>query len=337
MTATAPLRRCSVARWDLDKTYLRSDFHTIKDMWAAVMERPDQKRAIAGAAALMAELREAGARIHVLSGSPEQMRSSIMARFRLDGVPIHELTLKPNLQNLLRLRLRALKDQLGYKLPSLLAASFEAANSGTDDGVEILIGDDSEADALVYALYMDVRSGALDALELQGILEHGDLYRIDLERTLTLARRMRGTKPASDFVALLHLERQTPPSHFQAFGGRLVPFFNYAQAALVLLDRGLLSSAAAQRVGAVLVSEHRFDLDALARSYWDLRRRKHTSPDLLEKLQADPLPLGGTGLSWADAILRDPLDAQPIPSPETGRSLDYVALVRAQRRHAQGP
>ena len=45
-----------VARWDLDKTYLRTDFDTARDLLRTAIERPDQKRTVPGAATLMREL-----------------------------------------------------------------------------------------------------------------------------------------------------------------------------------------------------------------------------------------------------------------------------------------
>src|SRR5882757_4106821 len=109
-----------VARWDLDKTYLRTEFDTVRDLVRTAIERPDQKRTVPGAAALLRELGRANVEIHILSGSPEQLRSRIEQKLRLDGARWASLTLKPNLENLLRLRFRALRGQLGYKLPALL-------------------------------------------------------------------------------------------------------------------------------------------------------------------------------------------------------------------------
>ena len=45
-----------IARWDLDKTYLRTDFDTLRDLVRTAIERPDQKRTVPGAASLLREL-----------------------------------------------------------------------------------------------------------------------------------------------------------------------------------------------------------------------------------------------------------------------------------------
>ncbi len=124
-----------IARWDLDKTYLRTEFDTLRDMLATALERPDQKRTNPGASTLLREMVRSGIRVHILSGSPEQMRRRLEDKLRLDGVTWDTFTLKPNLQNLLRLRFRAVRDQLGYKLPALLRA--RAALPAMGDGEDI--------------------------------------------------------------------------------------------------------------------------------------------------------------------------------------------------------
>ena len=111
-----------ISRWDLDKTYLRTEFDTVRDLVRTAFERADEKRTNPGAATLLREMARAGVSIHILSGSPEQMRRRLEDKLRLDGIVWDSFTLKPNLQNMLRLRFRALKDQLGYKLPALLSA-----------------------------------------------------------------------------------------------------------------------------------------------------------------------------------------------------------------------
>src|SRR5277367_1803544 len=107
-----------IARWDLDKTYLRTDFDTVRDLVRTAFERPDEKRTNPGASTLLREMVRSGVSVHILSGSPEQMRRKLEDKLRLDGIQWDSFTLKPNLQNLLRLRFRAVRDQLGYKLPA---------------------------------------------------------------------------------------------------------------------------------------------------------------------------------------------------------------------------
>ncbi|HEY3592838.1 MAG TPA: hypothetical protein VGL13_03150, partial [Polyangiaceae bacterium] len=84
-----------IARWDLDKTYLRTEFDTLRDIIRTAFERPEEKRTVPGAATLMREIAAVGASIHILSGSPEQLRARLEEKLRLDGARWDSFTLKP--------------------------------------------------------------------------------------------------------------------------------------------------------------------------------------------------------------------------------------------------
>jgi hypothetical protein len=265
-----------IARWDLDKTYLRTDFDTLRDLVRTALERPDEKRTNPGASTLMREMVRAGVSVHILSGSPEQMRKRLEDKLRLDGITWDSFTLKPNLQNLLRLRFRAVKDQLGYKLPALLRARSMSRPLGSGDGTalkETLFGDDAEADAFVYSLYGDVLAGKITEDTLLAVCEKGRVYPDVVEEILEYSR----VTDRADVVerVLIHLERQTPPDDFRVYGGRVIPFYNYLQAALVVHEDGRVPGDSVLRVAVELVVHHRFDGDALSRSYVDLARRGH--------------------------------------------------------------
>jgi hypothetical protein len=326
-----------IARWDLDKTYLRTDFDTMRDLVRTAFERADEKRTNPGASTLMREMVRAGVSVHILSGSPEQMRRKLEDKLRLDGIKWDSFTLKPNLQNLLRLRFRAMKDQLGYKLPALLHARRLATPPTADDpGLrkETLFGDDAEADAFVYSLYGDVLAGRVDQSLLHDVCAKGRVYPDVAEQLLYDASQVEHA-PAVERV-LIHLERQSPPDEFKVYGGRVVPFYNYLQAAFVVHEDGRIPAEAVLRVGVELIVEHRFDGDALARSYFDLSRRGHLRGTGIALLAAayeawehkDKLPgardVGGmvTRLSAyeerAKAAYRE-TDAEAVP--------DYVKLV----------
>jgi hypothetical protein len=329
-----------VARWDLDKTYLRTDFDTVRDLVRTAVERPDQKRTVPGAASLMRELGDAGVAIHILSGSPEQLRGRLVEKLRLDGVRFETLTLKPNLQNLLRLRFRALRGQLGYKLPALLRRRCEMPAQRGEDGEivrETLLGDDAEADAFVYSLYADVCSGVVPGEVLGAVLRAGRCYDDDIEDTLRFASYIE----AGDIVQriLIHLERQSSPADFEQYGPRVVPFFNYLQAAFVLQEDGRLSARAVLRVAQDLAVRHHFDGTALARSYIELGRRGAVSGRGVEALSAAHAELVQRGRIAGASELREmiaslELEAPEIPPPPSRPAprLDYLGMVESHNR-----
>jgi hypothetical protein len=250
------------------------------------LESPDEKRTNPGASTLLREMVHAGVSVHILSGSPEQMRRRLEDKLRLDGIQWDSFTLKPNLQNLLRLRFRAVKDQLGFKLPALLHARLNATPpSPGDAGIrhETLFGDDAEADAFVYSLYADTLAGRVDVDLLVAVCDRGRVYPDVIESIVDCARQVERVEAVERI--LIHLERQTPPDDFRVYGER-----NYLQAALIVHEDGRVPGETVLRVGVDLVVHHRFDGDALARSYLDLVRRGHLHgtgvEELLEAFQA---------------------------------------------------
>ncbi|MFO7177125.1 MAG: hypothetical protein DIU78_000365 [Pseudomonadota bacterium] len=325
-----------ITRWDLDKTYLRSRFDTLRELVTAALEPPERKRSVPGAAAVLRELSSRGAWVHILSGSPRQMRRKLVAKLELDGVRWNELTLKPNLSNLLFLRFQALRDQLGYKLPELLKARVRderRLGSGMAPR-EVLVGDDSESDAFVYSLYADLCAGTVSASELERVLRAGHAY----EATLVACRRALAQVPRVPVVdrILIHLDNQTPPSRFRPYGSRLVPFYNYLQAAFVLLERGILAGAAVLRIAGEFLDQHGFSPDAVARSYLDLVRRGHATGTVPSVLARALEVLGSSALP-VDALRRAvrqlELDVPHVPTEPEERppELDYAALASRYR------
>ena len=73
-----------VYRWDLDKTYLKTEFDTLKQLLRSALEGAEAKQAVPGASALLREVRAGGgARICFISGSPRQMRRVLTKKLKL--------------------------------------------------------------------------------------------------------------------------------------------------------------------------------------------------------------------------------------------------------------
>jgi hypothetical protein len=229
-------------------------------------------------------MRRANIAVHILSGSPEQMRRRLEDKLRLDGIAWDSFTLKPNLRNMLKLRFRAVKDQLGYKLPALITSRLGPRDSSLADAKETLFGDDAEADAFVYSLYGDVMAGVVGPDELSIVCVKGRMYEDVAEELVQSVRRIVPSEVVER--VLIHLERQSPPDDFKVYGSRVVPFYNYLQAAFVVFEDGRLPAEAVLRVALELVTEHRFDGQRLVRSYADLIRRGHLRGTGTEEIAA---------------------------------------------------
>ena len=327
-----------VYRWDLDKTYLRTEFDSLRALIKTAFEKPEDKLAVPGASALLRELRQGGlARICFISGSPRQMRKVLTKKLHLDGVEFDEFILKPNLRNMLTGRFRAMREQVGYKLPALLAgrAGLPAETP------ESCFGDDAEADGFIYSLYADVISGRIDRVALSDLLERAGTYEDDAQRAVSLA----ATLPEGNAVKriFIRLDRHSPTSRFDRYGPRLVPIYNYLQAAAVLWEDGHLTAPSVARVALEMIDRFAYAVDALKNSIEDIVRRGRLRPDtagaLGRALLADELPAVGE-LPGSRAELR--AFAQKIASlPEVRRSasapfdekIDYLAALEADLPH----
>lgn len=326
----------TVYRWDLDKTYLRTDFDSVRALLKTALEPAADKRTMPGAQTLLRELRGTGpAGIYILSGSPEQMRRVLEAKLRLDDVHWDGFVLKPSLGKLLRGRFRFLRDQVSYKLGALMRSRI-ALSDMLD---EVMFGDDAEADAFVYSVYADLCARRLDAEQLYELLMHANAYEDDARELALLASSL----PPRDVChrIFIHLERVEPAHAFADFGPRVCAFNNYFQAALVLCHDGLLPAAAALRVGAELVVDHAFHPDVLAASFADLTRRRLLGAEAVERLaeEADKLRVPSAPAQAALAALGHALRSEgptePTIEPRLSEPLDYTALLTRDRARAQ--
>jgi hypothetical protein len=287
-----------IYRWDLDKTYLRTEFDTLRQLVKTALEKAADKVNVPGTAALMRELKRDDTRICIVSGSPRQMRRVIEDKLRLDGVQWDELVLKDNMGNLMRGRFRSLRNQVGYKLPVLLESRIKGS---TLESPETLFGDDAEADAFVYSLYADILAGRVDEELLKEVIYAARLYPDEGDRLLDLTRKV----PRQDSVRriFINLDRLTPPSRFSPYGSRLVPIYNSFQAALVLMADGSLNALSVIKVAVEMVQQYGYNLISLSNSFQDLLRRG--------------IPVGEVATGLAEALtVYNPLLTALFPAPD---------------------
>ncbi|MGH7893783.1 MAG: phosphatase domain-containing protein [Candidatus Binatia bacterium] len=284
-TAAAPPLLC---RWDLDKTYLRSEFETLGQLWRTARERGADKVEVPGVPEVLKALRVAADRrgralgIYFVSASPPQIGKAIRDKLALDGVPYDGIVFKNQLEHLKRGKLRQLREHVGFKLGVLLRGRLAASA----DTRELLFGDDWESDPLTYSLYADVLDGTLGAERLALVLG-----RIGADPALVPELRLlAGQASGAGGVEriFINLERRTPPAVFRLYGVRLVPTFNYFQTALVLAAEGYIEVGDVERVARSLVDRSGYSARRLENSLADLVRRRLLTSDAA-RLLAGPL------------------------------------------------
>lgn len=317
-----------IYRWDLDKTYLQTEFDTLRQLVRTAFQKAHEKKAVPGAATLIRELRSNGdTRLCIVSGSPKQMRSVLTEKLALDGVEFDELVLKDNLRNLVRGRFKAMRGQVGYKLPVLLESRAKAPAASE----EVLFGDDAEADAFIYSLYADMVARRVSEPVVYRVLESAEVYADDIERVISVWKSIPQADPVRRIF--INLDRLTPPAAFAHYGPRVVPIFNYFQAALVLMGDKHLTAPQVLKVMFELISSAGYNLLTLSNSFQDLLRRGFPIADIAQSLSEalqGPAAMAQVVRPVPDIIAAlgkrvVALGAQP-PAPKV-RDIDYLSLL----------
>lgn len=341
-----------IFRWDLDKTYLKTEFATFSDLVRTARLTAEQRENIPGSAALIRAIRHAQGEgnehlVFFISGSPEQLRSVLEKKFSLDGFHPDGFVLKPTVSNILRGRFRAVKGQVGYKLHQLVAGRSDAP-IGTK---ETLFGDDAESDAYIYSLYADLVAGNVSHDQLVKILAKAGAYRTQVDDVEAALEAVVHEDPVRRII--IHLDQHTPPVAFQTFFPRVVPIYNHLQTALVLVLDGTLTASCVQRVAWELLDWYGFEEERLVNLAEDIlrRRRAYLGPQALEALAAqlellgepdDPEPahtksedeLARQTRSFMTKLVEVArhLESRPRPdAPPRETKRDYLALWEQER------
>ena len=276
-----------IYRWDMDKTYLRTDFDTLGDLLKTALQRPADKVNVPGSADLIRALRlDAGgnAEVYFVSGSPKQLRGVLTEKLMLDGIHFDGFILKDNLRNLLRGRFRAVKDQIGYS-----SHCFKPDSALTPRPEKLY------SEMMLNGMRLSIRCTQISARHpsMSCYSRRCSILR-GVPRHAACCTRCASALSPTDAVEriIIHLDRKSPPVHFDAYGPRVVPVYNYFQAALVLYGDGRLQSRTVAGLSQSLQQFFGFSKDMLRRSFADILRRGVLSFDaaecLSDELKDDP-------------------------------------------------
>ncbi len=316
--------------WDIDKTYLVSEFDSFKGLLTIPFELAVDKRAIAGTDVLLRALRAGPGQAHAshplyfISASPPQLRKAIQGKMLMDGVEFDGITFKDQLAILRSRKVGRIKEQVGYKLSALLRNRQELPWGAR----EFLFGDDSEADAVIYALYADIVAGRLRGSDLDATLRGLGVDPEDAAYVTELSLNL----PRAELVQriYIHLEKRTSPSAFAPWGDLLVPCFDTLQMALHLHQQALVTPQAVYDVAANLVHVHGRAPVALLRSIVDMLERRRLDPEALapvwDGLRSRTLLPGYVAFDLEAAADRAPVEARPAGDFRT--PLEHLALTK---------
>jgi hypothetical protein len=168
--------RGDVMVWDIDKTYLDTRFSSLRGLLAIPFEFAVDKRHVAGTVPLLRALRTGPdpsaprlTPLYFVSGSPPGLRAVVERRMTLDGVQFDGIAFKDQLALLRAGRLRAVAEQIGYKLCALLLLRRDLPV----DVRFFLFGDDVERDLEVFLLFGAVCAGLRGPRLREAMRAHG--------------------------------------------------------------------------------------------------------------------------------------------------------------------
>lgn len=144
-----------VVRSDVDMTYLFTDFHSFSAMRKLLKLSAYQRETLDGMEQVYEILRDKKGEnrpLSFISGSPVFFKRVLENKMQLDGVLHDELVLKPFKKLFSSGTINPIpliKEQVGYKLHALM----RLRQNIPPQSKEVLLGDDTEADPIIYALY----------------------------------------------------------------------------------------------------------------------------------------------------------------------------------------
>ena len=192
-----------------------------------------------------------------LSGSPNFFKMVLEQKAHLDGIAQDGVVLKP-FKDIIASKLSdvdlggvvpALEEQVGYKLTALLRLRLEVPA----DTREILMGDDSEADAVAYLLYHQLTSRQLTTEALMARLDSIGVDATWKALAADLAPKVVAVLPARAPVSAIYINRTGKPNPRFPVADWTVPLLTRAHdgawpLVLDLFEEKLISGAAVMSV-----------------------------------------------------------------------------------------
>lgn len=268
-----------VVRSDIDLTYLNTDFSNPLAMVELMGKDATEREPLPAMETVYAALR-AGASGHedhplvFVSGSPSFFKRALEGRMVIDKVKQDGVFLKrfdaiavAKLERLQPLEVEsALREQVGYKLGHLLRGRLDLPPLAD----EILMGDDSEADFVVYSIYARITTGELKRESLPGEFTRAGIEPGDHEALITLAEAVQASLGGRPPVRAIYINLTPKPNAVLKPADWNVAGVTHEHRGawpliLDLFEAGLVSKESALAVKARLIEEAPDTLEAAAK------------------------------------------------------------------------
>ena len=270
-----------IFRWDIDKTYLETDFESLSGLWRAATEDASEKISADGVVPLVKGLKQnANSQLVFLSGSPKQMQTVLLKKFELDGIEVDKIILKDSLKAIRTGHLADIKNQFGHKLPHLLEHRVDVQSSECAK-TEYLFGDDVEQDALIYLTYRLILEGKVQWRDLKRLAKITGSYSRSIDR-IRLAFSQIDIQKGTVRGVFIRLTKHIQPDWMSTLIPHLYPVHTWSQAAMILLLDGVLSVDTVHQV----CKDESLSATQIANLIQDIQIRGLVSPQQSRQLQS---------------------------------------------------
>jgi hypothetical protein len=271
--------------WDIDKTYLDTRFSSLRGLLGIPFELAIDKRAVPGTVPLLRGLRHGPAEesalvpLYFVSGSPKQLRTVVEKKMTMDGVQYDGISFKDQFGLLRAGRPKAIVEQVGYKLASLLSLAAEVPK-----GVRwLLFGDDVERDLESFLLFGQVCAG-LRGNALRSELDRLGVARPEQNVVIGLSSSLVSMRDPVERIFLHEVRgRLSSEADGRALDPRVVLARSFLQHAVVLFSMGRVRKACVDAVRADVLERGMSSQDA-ATLIQDASARFGVSADAIRAL-----------------------------------------------------
>jgi hypothetical protein len=262
--------------WDLDKTYLDTHWQSLRDIFRISFTDNFHQNNVPGTGTLVSSLKQSWQEkngggafpIFFITASPPQMEKKIREKLERDDILPLGIFFKDNLKNLWPGRFWKLSQHVGYKVSALMYLRTLLKENVT----QVLWGDDSETDAIIYSLYSDICSRRLAGDERDKVLRNFQVTGEQMNRMESTLEQIAVLDPVEKIY--INLAVDTDPEYYLKFGRRMIPSYNAFQIALDLFQDNRLGLEHVLHVAKDLMYNYTFSTDELQRSFDELIRRQ---------------------------------------------------------------
>jgi hypothetical protein len=323
---------------DIDKTYLETEFESIRRMVRIAFEDAKAKVTVAGASDFLDLARwysffdqenasEIGERLprplHFVSSSPPQLRSVLEEKMIMDHIDWTSATFKNQAYNIKMGRMDLLRQHVAYKTLAILAI-VSKAEPGTSF---VMVGDNAETDAYIY---LGIKLLAERQLSAEGLKSYLEIAGVE---SAVAAQIFEEAKKVSDGIRVSNILIRSIPGYpspdCPPLTGFISYFADYFDASLLLLSSNLIDPTSLWQLFRRFHNQHGYSISNLGRRLRVMKRLLTDHQQGEELIRQIDLVLQKTNM--AAARPEDPASETFKEAPQVFEGIKEEEILRSAR------